>query len=240
MEYIFCIGIPFLLIAAGLWIQGTQSWPDYFNVTYIPFLNNWLGSFIFTVALLLLPILGCSVGYLVLVGVTSIFETSEEGWIALEKSPQDIEILLEAEFYTVYVQTKDGRLLSCHYESPYDKDCWVEIFHIPEFYEFNKCPEWRGGNFAKPLSSISVVDRIDVDACVSFAGIDDRYTSSFILSDKGRVYMYSVGDPYFFSAPNSGGMVCGFSAAGLIMGLIAVIGLIATNNRQNILKRTPS
>lgn len=239
MELVFCIGIPFLLTAIGIWVQGTYSWPNYFKVTYIPYLNNWLGSFGLAVAVLLLPILGCCLDYLSLTPATYLFkgfETFEEEWLAMKKAPHDIEKLLVSEFDTIYVQTVDGHLLSCHYTSPYDNACWVEVLQIPEPYE-SGCARRRESTFPDAPASINVVDRIDVEGCLYFAGMDDYSRSSYILSDTGRVYMLNYGSPNLFSTPNLAGMECLFSTIGLIMGLLAVVWLLNTNKRRNMLKK---
>lgn len=123
IQAFLCCGIPFFFTALGLWYVGVMYWPDHFKITYIPSLDNEVGSFIFAVIVLLIVILGCCTGFLLQPIVTSAFETSEEGWVLLEKPPQAIKTLRAADFYNIYAETIDGQILSCYYESVYDTNC---------------------------------------------------------------------------------------------------------------------
>ena len=226
-------------MALGLWYVGTSYWPNQFNITYIPFLNNKIRSFLFAAVVLLLPILGCFTGSLLQAKMTSAFETSEEGWVVLEKPSQEIKALRVARDYTIYVETIDGRFLSCYYESVYDNDCWVEVSQLPEVRDYGNC-YGRIINYPEPPSSVHVVDRIDIKDCMTFAGMDELNTISYMLSDDNQVYQNIYGNPTlnYFPPPKLIQIECLFSAVGLLIGLLIVFGLMHINKKRNIHKAT--
>jgi hypothetical protein len=228
---VYC-GIPFFFIALGLWFVGTSYWPNQFKITYVPFLNNEIGSFLFAVVVLLIPILGCCTGYLLLPKVTSAFEMSEEGWVLLEKPPQDIKTLRAADFHTVYGETIDGQLISCYYESAYDNNCWREVSELPEIRAYGNCSGWNV-SFPEPPSSVNIIDRIDIKDCMTFAGMEDLNTSSYVLSDDNQVYQNSYGSSSLLPPPKLIQMECLFSAVGLTVGLLVVFRVMSINKRRN-------
>lgn len=239
MDTIICLSIflwLFLLTAASIWVLGTKFWPARFQITYVPFLNNEVGSFLFAVVVLVIPVLGCCAGGSLLPEITSVFEMSEGGWVLLEKPPQQIKLLRAAEFHTIYAETIDGQLIACYHGSAYDTDCWRKISQIPDTIEY-KCYNWIG-DFPEPPSSVNVIDRIDVEGCITFAGMDDTNISSYVLSDEGDVYQKAQGDPSLIPPPGLIRMLCFLSMMGLIVGLLIVFGLMTVNKRQNTVNHT--
>lgn len=235
MEIIFCFVIPFFAIVFILWFVGTSKWPEQFQITYIPLLNNQVGSFVFTTVVLLIPILGCCTGFLLV--PTSLFEVAEEGWVLLEKPPYPIKSLRAASFDTVYVEMTDGRLMSCYYGSAYDVQCWQEVSEMPDIPEHQCYNRTTTSTFPEPPSSINVTDRIDLEDCMTFAGMGGhRNTSSYVLSDEGQVYQKTQGDPFLIPPLGLIRMGCIFSITGLIVGLLIVFGLMTVNKRRNKLK----
>jgi len=233
-EIIFCCGVPFFFIALGLWYVGVTYWPDHFRITYVPFLNNELGNFLVAVTVLLILTLGCFAGFLLQPVATSATEVTEEGWVLLAKSPQEIKTLRAADFFTVFAETIDGQLIACYYESAYDNDCWYEVSQIPDTIE-SKCGNWRG-KFSEPPSSINVIERIDIENCYTFAGMDSINISSYVLSDEGQVYQNTYGNPSFFPPAGLVRMQCFFSVLGLIVGFLIILGLMSVNKRRNMYK----
>lgn len=234
MEIIISCSIPFFLIVLGLWYADTL-WPNQFKITYIPFLDNKVGSFLFAAVVLLIPIVGCFTGFLLQAEMTSAFEISEDGWIVLKKPPEEIKTLRVSHFYTIYAETIDGRFLSCYYESVYDNDCWVEVSQLPEIRDSDNCYRWII-SYPKPPSSVQVVDRIDMEDCVTFAGMDDRNTISYVLSDDNQVYQNIHGNPTYFSPPKLFQIQCLFSVVGLLIGLLIELVLMYINKKRNVIR----
>jgi hypothetical protein len=137
-----------------------------------------------------LVIIGCCVGPIASSILEIYLETSYNGWVLLKSPPQNISKLQAADFYTVYAETIDGKLISCRYSSIYNNDCWNEISNIPNIKETDKCYD-----LPAPPPEIHSAGRIDFGACIPFAGEESTSFSSYILSDNGQVYRLSTGDP---------------------------------------------
>ena len=94
---------------------------------------------IYTAIVLPLLIFGCCAGSLAPFILEKLLEKSYDGWILLKSPPENIKRLRAANFYTVYAETNDGKLISCRYESTLDFDCWNEVSEIPKIEETDKC-----------------------------------------------------------------------------------------------------
>lgn len=74
---------------------------------------------------------------------------------------------------------------------------------------------------------------------MTFAGMEDRNTSSYILSDKNQVYQNNDGSPILSGLPPGlFRMECLFLVTGSIVGLLITFKLMAMNKRRNVLKKT--
>lgn len=113
-----------------------------------------------------------------------------------------------------YKKTASGKLISCRYESALDFDCWNEVSETPKIEETDKCYD-----FPSIPSKIRQIDRIDFGACIPFAGMEGDSFSSYVLSDDGQVYLYSVGSPSIVSIKLIRTQILS-SLAGSVIGLL--------------------
>jgi hypothetical protein len=224
-----CFGAPFLFLALGAWGISMLFWEEKIKVAYIPFMNNQMGSFIFTSVLLLLPILGCIAGIYLSSAKLLAPEQFDEDWVLLPESRQHINKLRAADFYTVYAETTDGQLISCYYASKNEHDCWSEISKIPEIKEGNKC-------FAPPAPPlhVKVTDIILFENCIVYAGAESYNTSRYILSNDGKVYRSNYDDTEILP-PSMQWKRNLFPITGLIVGLIIATMIVRANQKKNTL-----
>lgn len=221
------------MAAFGFWGVVALFWKEHFRITYISCLDNNWGSFLFSTVILFMPFFGWFVGSSLLSTITFVLEKPNDGWVLLQNTRQDIRSLQAADFYTVYAETKDGKLISCRYESVYDYDCWNDVSQISEIRKGDKCYD-----FPAPPFGINVEDRIDVEDCITFAGRLSISRSSYILSDNGQVYRNSYGSPSLIPPYQVIKRQALFSTAGLIVGLIIARKIMTANKKKNSLAIT--
>jgi hypothetical protein len=182
---------------------------------------------IYTAIVLPLLIFGCCAGSLAPFVLEKSLEKSYDGWVLLKSPPENIKRLQAANFYTIYAETNDGKLISCRYESALDFDCWNEVSEIPKIEETDKCYD-----FPSTPSKIRQIDRIDFGACIPFAGMEGYSFSSYVLSDDGQVYLYSVGSPSIISLKFIRTQIL-FSLAGSIIGLVFAFIIVVIYKKKN-------
>lgn len=224
---VFCCSTPFLFLGVGIW----GAWKEHFKITYIPFMNNRLGSFILAEILLLIPISGLSVGFLLASAITPTQRVTNSNWVLLPKSSQRISNLRAADFYIIYAETIDGKLVSCYYQSADDYDCWREVWRIPKINKGDVC-----FGFPDPPAGIKVIDKIRFEDCMVFAGMEDINESNYVLSDDGRVYRSSYGIGTL--PPSKSNWRDLLPIAGLLTGLIIDFKVIELNKKKNTFTAT--
>lgn len=145
----------------------------------------------------------------------------------MPESHQRITKLRAADFYTIYAETTDGQLISCYYASKNEHDCWQRISKIPEIKEGDKC-----FGFPAPPQHVNVIDKMQFENCVVFAGMENINTSRFILSDDGKIYRSNYDDTGILP-PSMQWKRKLFPKAGLIVGLIIATIVVVANHKKN-------
>lgn len=144
-------------------------------------------------------VLGCSYGpalvWLIVGDPENSFGDQDAKWYQLPPSPLAVQEIVAVDYFTVYVRTREGRILGCYRESRLDTRCWFELDQIPEVEG-----DWQmNGRFPEPPNGLVVVQEYQIDY---LEGRDSRSVFSYILDENGRVWQWGFEKFLYFGGPN--------------------------------------
>lgn len=144
-------------------------------------------------------------------------------WKSLGTPIDQVSHLLAARTSTIYVQTNEGKILSCYRESQYDRSCWKLVDAIPED---------DLGSSPYPLSSPipplpnEVIESLAVQYDIDSPVYEGHHIFAYLLLSDGAVMQW-ISEPIgWFPPPNQFTRLTFKSLGGSCIGVLSGIGVI--------------
>lgn len=154
-------------------------------------------------------------------------------WRQLPQPPDEIDKLVAALPFEVYIKTKSGRLLGCQVASQFDKNCWYTAQSIPRAPDL-PCGE-IDNRFLSPeeIAGLILEDGLPGDAAVlqfvtvrlcDYAG-RERVRSKFqyALLSNGEIWQWGVDNFHISKTPNLDELHLGADVISILAGILVWI-----------------